>query len=181
VVEICYSQSLIFGKGSPYHPLCGSETCYLDRYTIGGSVAGKTIVLTPLEPRGCRYIEVHVICDDNVGNLNSVTVSGMMALYRCYSSYHVPPGGAFTSSDGVLQLIWKTGADTTRSCVEDSPIDGPCRERGQWTGDTLAVTLPNLISMCVSVRISRSLSVLCSIYLAVVVVASQTLNLKRTV
>ena len=22
------------------------------------------------------------------------------------------------------------------------PQDGPCRERGQWTGDTLAVTLP---------------------------------------
>ena len=24
-------------------------------------------------------------------------------------------------------------------------MDGPCRERGQWTGDTLAVTLPNIV------------------------------------
>ena len=26
-------------------------------------------------------------------------------------------------------------------------FSGPCRERGQWTGDTLAVSLPNLIAM----------------------------------
>lgn len=145
VVEVCYSQSLIGGKGSPYHPLCGSETCYMDRYTLGSSVAGKTITLCPVEPRGCRYVEVHVVCDDAVGDLKNVTVTGVTALYRCYSAYHAEPEGTFTTSDAQLKQIWKTGVDTTRSCVEDSPIDGPCRERGQWTGDTLAVTLPNLI------------------------------------
>ena len=36
------------------------------------------------------------------------------------------------------------GLETTKSCVEDSCIDGPGRERGEWTGDTLAVTLPIL-------------------------------------
>jgi hypothetical protein len=43
--------------------------------------------------------------------------------------------------DDLLTQIWAVGVETTRSCVEDSCIDGPCRERGQWTGDTLAVSL----------------------------------------
>eukprot|EP01051_Picozoa_sp_SAG22_P025778 SAG22_NODE_7805_length_707_cov_0.799342_1_plen_125_part_00 len=80
------------------------------------------------------------------------------ALYRCYDSYHLPPAGHFeaventtaAAADGrsgggpSLQKIWDVGAETTRSCCEDSCIDGPCRERGMWLGDTAAVTLPNL-------------------------------------
>ena len=207
VVEVCYSQALIDGKASPYHPLCGSKTCYMDRYTIGASIAaGETVTLTPLEPRGCRYIEVHAVCDDAVGDLADVELVEATALFRCYDEYHAEPLGAFqcappadtpagTTARGTtargnfvggtsttrtaaaatgaaadaqcttgtvqctvdaavdsLDLIWKTGSDTTRSCVEDSCVDGPCRERGQWTGDTLAVSLPNLVYMYDDIR-----------------------------
>jgi hypothetical protein len=212
VVEVCYSQALIDGKASPYHPLCGSKTCYMDRYTIGASIAaGETVTLTPLEPRGCRYIEVHAVCDDDVGDLADVDLIEATALFRCYDEYHAEPLGTFqcapadtstgttargTTARGTtrtardasvggisstrtaaaatadaadvqgttgtvqctvdavdsLDLIWKTGSDTTRSCVEDSCVDGPCRERGQWTGDTLAVSLPNLVYMYDDIR-----------------------------
>ena len=40
-----------------------------------------------------------------------------------------------------LPVARSVGAETTRSCCEDSCIDGPCRERGMWLGDTAAVTL----------------------------------------
>ena len=29
--------------------------------------------------------------------------------------------------------------------MEDTCVDGPCRERGQWLGDSAAVSLPNLV------------------------------------
>jgi len=54
VFEIGYCQALIDGKVSPYHPLTGGPTCYMDRYVIGPGMGGKSLTITPLEPRGCR-------------------------------------------------------------------------------------------------------------------------------
>jgi hypothetical protein len=153
VVEICYCQALIDGKATPYVPLSGSDSCAIDRYTFGGDVGGVGVVICPLEPRGCRYVEVHVVCDDSPELVGAVQLMGYAALFRCYGAYHAAPIGAFAcATDAQLGLIWKTGVDSTRSCVEDCPIDGPCRERGQWTGDTLAVTLPNLVATYDDVR-----------------------------
>jgi hypothetical protein len=147
VVEVCYCQALIDGKASPYHPLCGSATCYLDQYSVGSDVGDAPLTVVPLEPRGCRYVEVHVTLDDGpYAALQRVALLGCNAMYRAYDAYHTEPLGRF-AGDAVLERIWRTGSETTRSCVEDTCIDGPCRERGQWTGDTLAVTLPNLVCM----------------------------------
>ena len=180
-IEVAYCQALIDGKASPFHPLCGSASCYIDRYVVGPSVGGKPITLTPLEPRGCRYVvsrrrsipgprgsnplllpyacacqvrdtsfddrpsslqEVHVLQDDDA--TASVELTAARALFRGY--YQTAAGGSWACpSDALLQRVWETGLRTTEACIEDSPIDGPCRERGQWTGDTLAVTLPNLV------------------------------------
>jgi hypothetical protein len=147
-----HHQALIDGKASPYHPLCGSATCYLDRYTLATELADQPITICPLEPRGCRYVEVHVTLDDGASQVTPlsarVELLSIQAMFRCYQSYHSAPQGSFLCpSDPVLERIWLVGSDTTRACVEDSCIDGPCRERGQWTGDTLAVTLPNLACM----------------------------------
>ena len=155
VTSLCFSRFLLtcallmtssHSKASPFHPLTGSESCYIDRYTVAASAANTAITLTPLEPRGCRYIEVHALCDDTVGDLASVKMSSFSALYRCYNKYHAQPVGQFAcDGNALLNTIWKTGIESTRSCVEDTAVDGPCRERGEWTGDTLAVTLQNLV------------------------------------
>lgn len=147
VFEICYSQALIDGKASPYHPLCGTPSCYMDRYTIGSTISeSQDVTICPLEPRGCRFIELHAVCDDNPEDLSAVQLTAFSALFRGYKPYLASPTGAFDCSDSKLATIWQVGVLTTSVCVEDTCIDGPCRERGQWTGDSVAVTLPNLIS-----------------------------------
>jgi hypothetical protein len=83
-VEVCYCQALIDGKASPFHPLCGGASCYVDRYTVG--VSGVEMIVTPLEPRGCRYVEIHAVLDDDNDSLGDVTVSLESALLRGYES-----------------------------------------------------------------------------------------------
>lgn len=36
----------------------------MDRYTIGNDLDNVPTTIVPLEPRGCRYFEVHVVFDD---------------------------------------------------------------------------------------------------------------------
>ena len=113
VVEICYSQSLIDGRASPYHPLTGEcltascqeenkmlhfvslecpsvdsclggSTCYLDQYTLDDSCsAGTPVTIFPLEPRGCRFIEVHIAIDDanDATSLAAIQLDSANALY----------------------------------------------------------------------------------------------------
>lgn len=158
VFEVSYAQELLEGRVSPWMTLCGSKSCYLDRYTIGADLAGKDVKICPLEPRGCRYIEVHGIFDalpiqpDPAAFLAGIKLVEAVPLFRGYSAMQASPGGAWHSDDALLNRIWTIGIETTRSCTEDTAIDGPCRERGQWTGDTLAVTLQNVTACYSDVR-----------------------------
>ena len=158
VFEVSYAQELIDGRVSPWMTLCGSTSCYLDRYTIGADVGGTEITLCPLEPRGCRYIEVHAIVDkapilaDPAATLADIKLVAAVPLHRGYAPMQAAPTGAWASQEVLLNRIWSIGIETTRSCTEDTAIDGPCRERGQWTGDTLAVTLQNVASCYSDVR-----------------------------
>ncbi len=156
VFEVSYAQELLEGRVSPWMTLCGSTSCYLDRYTLGADVANTGVTLCPLEPRGCRYIEVHAVYDplpiqnDPAGFLAQIKLVSAVPLFRGYSQMQAEPCGGWSSEgDALLNHIWRVGIETTRSCTEDTAIDGPCRERGQWTGDTLAVTLQN-VSACYS-------------------------------
>lgn len=158
VFEVSYAQELLEGRVSPWMTLCGSTSCYLDRYTIGADMAGKDVKICPLEPRGCRYIEVHGLFDalpiqpDPAAFLAQIKLIEAVPLFRGYSAMQASPGGAWHSDDALLNRIWTIGIETTRSCTEDTAIDGPCRERGQWTGDTLAVTLQNVTACYSDVR-----------------------------
>lgn len=89
--------------------------------------------ICPLEPRGCRFIELHALCDDNPEDLSAVQLKTFSALFRGYRPYLSPPSGAFDCSDSKLATIWRVGTLTTSVCVEDTCIDGPCRERGTHT------------------------------------------------
>ena len=159
VFEVSYAQELLEGRVSPWMTLCGSTSCYLDRYTLGADVANKDVTLCPLEPRGCRYIEVHAVYDalpiqdDPTGFLGQIKLVSAVPLFRGYAGMQSEPIGAWhCEGDALLNRIWQMGIDTTRSCTEDTCIDGPCRERGQWTGDTLAVTLQNVTACYPDVR-----------------------------
>lgn len=69
-----------------------------------------------------------VTCDDAVQNLSNVKLASVVMLYRGYESYHVRSGGQFQCvDDETLTSIWATGVATTRSCVEDTCIDGTVR------------------------------------------------------
>lgn len=158
VFEISYAQELLEGRVSPWMTLCGSTSCYLDRYTLGADMANKSVTLCPLEPRGCRYIEVHAVYDalpiqdDPAGFLAQMKLVSVVPLFRGYSGMQADPCGGWSSGDALLNQIWRVGIETTRSCTEDTAIDGPCRERGQWTGDTLAVTLQNVAACYSDIR-----------------------------
>ena len=54
-------------------------------------------------------------------------------------TYYPEPTGTFTCDDPLLNKIWLTGVNTVRSCSEDSFVDCPTRERGEWTGDVASV------------------------------------------
>ena len=159
VFEVSYAQELLEGRVSPWMTLCGSTSCYLDRYTLGADVAHTDVTICPLEPRGCRYIEVHAVYDalpiqpDPAGFLAQIQLVAAVPLFRGYAGMQAEPAGAWSSEgDTLLNRIWRIGIETTRSCTEDTAIDGPCRERGQWTGDTLAVTLQNVAACYADVR-----------------------------
>ena len=114
-IEICYCQSLVDGKASPFHPLCGTASCYIDRYIVSADLDNVPTTICPLEPRGGRYVEMHILSDEHTIDLSQVKLLSLSALYRCYSAYHAQPQGELSStSEGDLSRIWSVGADTTR-------------------------------------------------------------------
>ena len=165
-------QALIDGKASPYHPLCGSTSAYvaqsnvhsrvatddpgcryryMHRYTVGASVGGRPITITPLEPVGCRYLEVHasrtrqprrhplapttphpswrlqvhVVLDHGIDPSSPVSLDSVTALFRGYGAYQGAGSGSWACpSDALLERVWRCGVTSTSACVEDSPIDG---------------------------------------------------------
>ncbi|MBL8992101.1 MAG: family 78 glycoside hydrolase catalytic domain, partial [Spirochaetia bacterium] len=52
-----------------------------------------------------------------------------------FSTYPQTHAGSFTSSDELLNTIWKVGAHTLRLCAEDTYTDCPSYEQTHWVGD----------------------------------------------
>ena len=126
VVELGYadslSPSLENGRVIPIISLSCGTSCNLDHYRARGG----TQVLSPLEPRGGRFLEVHVLGEGRV-------VDAAWDERGWFGA----PLGSFTCGDPLLECIWSVGVETVRACAEDALIDTPLRERGQWTGDVV--------------------------------------------
>lgn len=124
IIEFAYSESLKPGnRVRPWITLSGGPSCNLNHYVArGGSQTFR-----PLEPRGGRYVEVHVLAPPKHVRFLDETF-----LQR---TYYPKIEGRFESGDPLLDQIWKAGATTLQSCSEDALIDNPTRERGQWSGD----------------------------------------------
>jgi len=122
VVEFGYCELMRLGRVAPYQSLGGSS-CYMDKFIARGGVQE----FIPLEPKGLRYLEVHVRAEPS-----SIKFLEESFLDR---GYHGEPEGSFQCDDALLNRIWTMGVDTYRACAEDAILDCPTRERGQWTGD----------------------------------------------
>ena len=127
VVQIAYAEFLIQDRVNPHMTQCGGDdSCNLDHFVLRG---GKQ-TLRPLNPKGGRYIEVHVL-----GAPAKIFIEEMCFQERVY--YPEKMEGAFSCGDELLNQIWKVGVETLRSCAEDAITDNPTRERGQWLGDAV--------------------------------------------
>jgi alpha-L-rhamnosidase len=127
IVQAAYAESLTHGRVSPYVKTGGGEdSCMLDHWVC----AGGTQTLTPLQPKGARFIEIHVL-----GSLEAANLRTIRFWERAY--YDETPDGSFECADPLLNRIWQVGVDTLRSCSEDAITDNPHRERGQWLGDVV--------------------------------------------
>lgn len=131
-VEAGYSEYLTDGRVMPVITFSASSSCHLDRWIAKG---GRQ-TLTTFSPRGFRYMELHIAVPSG-----AVTVHDVAAWQRTYFG---SPIGRFTSSDPLLDRIWRAGVETLRSCSEDALTDTPTRERGQWLGDAVAVGMETL-------------------------------------
>ncbi len=150
VVEFAYSEALTNDRVSPWITLSGGTSCNLDHYVAKG---GRQ-VFQPLTPRGGRFVEVHIFAPKR-----QVKFLREEFIERTYYPQVV---GEFRSVDPLLNKIWNTGARTSQSCVEDSPIDNPTRERGQWAGADLAVGLENASFLFTDLRPYRRALVHCA-------------------
>ncbi|MEN6521474.1 MAG: family 78 glycoside hydrolase catalytic domain [Armatimonadota bacterium] len=133
-VELAWSEYLMHGRVSPWITLSAGDSCNFDHYTARGGVQE----FFPLTPKGGRYVEVHIIYPHGCKPAQSGPFIKEEFLERCY---YGAPEGAFRSSDPILNRIWTVGIDTLRACAEDSLVDNPTRERGQWAGDVVSVGL----------------------------------------
>ncbi|HTL28288.1 MAG TPA: hypothetical protein VL282_03670, partial [Tepidisphaeraceae bacterium] len=112
---------------TPYISLSTGPSCNFDHFIARGGVQQ----LCPLNPKGGRYLEVHVLAPpEKVKFVEEAFIE---------RTYWPKVEGTFESDDKLLNQIWTMGVESLRACSEDAIIDNPTRERGQWTGDVVAV------------------------------------------
>ncbi len=126
IVEYAMCEELRHGRVAPWITLSGSATCNMDHFVARGGVQE----FMPFTPKGGRFLEVHVQSKEPVKFVKETFLE---------RTYFPDPAGSFSSDDPLLNKIWMTGVNTVRSCSEDSFVDCPTRERGQWTGDVASV------------------------------------------
>ncbi len=76
---------------------------------------------------GFRFMELRVRANKASDLKVSVTAK--------WSAYPLGDKGKFTTSDSVVNSIWKASVNTQRACAMDGYVDTPHREQAQWWGD----------------------------------------------
>lgn len=127
VVEFAYAEALTRGRVAPWINWSLGDSCNLAHFTARGGPQE----FCQLAPLGGRFIEVHVLAPRT-----RVRPVAARFLERAYFGANQ---GSFRCEDERLERIWETGVETLRACAEDSIIDNPTRERGQWAGDVATV------------------------------------------
>ncbi len=136
IIQIAYSETLAHNRVQPYITLSAGPSCNMDHYVARG---GRQVFF-PNIPKGGRFLEVHVLMPQEVYDAGKVQAEFHDERY-IERTYWPEVEGAFQCEDALLNRIWQVGVDTLRACSEDALTDNPTRERGQWTGDVVAVGL----------------------------------------
>lgn len=97
-----------------------------DRFILRG---GRETI-EGFHPRGGRYLQVAVRNAGQPVKLHGLSIR--------QTTYPLRREGRFECSDPLFNWVWKTGVETLQACMEDAYLDCPWRERGLYTGDTLA-------------------------------------------
>lgn len=126
IIEYGMSEQLRHDRVAPWITLSGSTTCNFDHFVARGGPQE----FMPFTPKGGRYLEVHVKSD------GPVTFVAEEFLERTFYDRRL---GEFSSDDNLLNKIWRVGVETVQACSDDSLVDCPTRERGEWTGDVASV------------------------------------------
>lgn len=123
IVDIGWDERLLPGTarplpypGSLHHSWNQTDSWVLD---------GNPRLLTTIDARAGRYILIAVWGEGPVRLENLQVYQETAPLLQA---------GQFSSSDPLLDQIWKIGADTVHLNMADAYMD-PWRERGQWWGD----------------------------------------------
>jgi alpha-L-rhamnosidase len=127
VIEFAYCEALVRDRVTPWITLSAGDSCNLDHYVACGGMQE----FFPLTPKGGRFLEVHVLAPPE-----QVTFVREEVVER---RYYDGVAGSLQTSDALLNRIWTTGVATHLACSEDSLVDNPTRERGQWAGDVVGV------------------------------------------
>lgn len=118
-IDIGYGELLQEGRVKPNR----HDTRYTDRiYLRRGRLAWQSF-----EPRAFRYAQIEFRRCPRPLTLDYFRVN--------QTTYPVRRSANFECSDKLLNKIWEAGVYTTQLCMEDTFIDCPWRERGQWWGD----------------------------------------------
>jgi len=83
------------------------------------------------QPRGFRYMMLRLA--NPPGARRATVVLEDLAAHE--SIYPARPRGRFSSSDPLLERLYRLSARTVNLCMEDAFTDCPWRERSQWVGD----------------------------------------------
>ncbi len=128
IIEFGSSEQLRHGRVAPWITLSGSTTCNMDHFVASG---GRQTFM-PFTPKGGRFIEVHIKSERPIKFVREEFLE---------RTWFDEPQGSFTCDDPLLNQIWKTGVETVRACADDTLVDCPTRERGEWTGDIASVAM----------------------------------------
>lgn len=118
-IDIGYSELLLEGRVKPNR----HGTNYTDRIQLKrGRLEWQSF-----EPRAFRYMQIEFRRCTRPLAIDYVRVN--------QTTYPVNQTGRFECSDRLINQIWQAGVYTAQLCMEDTFIDCPWRERGQWWGD----------------------------------------------
>jgi alpha-L-rhamnosidase len=103
------------------------------------------------KPYGLRYIQLNI-----TGHTEDVKIKRIGVINQIYPFELT---GSFTSSDPMMDALWRLGWRTLLVCAEDTYTDTPFRERGLYAGDALPQYAITIAGSGDSRLIMRSLEV----------------------
>jgi alpha-L-rhamnosidase len=138
VIEIGYAERLIDG-----HFNIAIECEFADQYTTRD---GKQ-VFEPFAWKAFRYLKLRFrSC------FEPVVVRRVLGMV---STYPYEERGEFRSADETLNAVFGISRTTLRLCSNESLMDTPWREQGQWLGDVALVTVPAIQSCFGDTRLTN--------------------------